>query len=107
MKTKLSSLSSLKSYPLTQANKRLGIYELSTGGLTETIVNPRLIFAAALKANACSMILSHNHPSDNLKPNRQDEEMTQRIKRVSFPDITCQTFAREVLSKTSEKQIVE
>ena len=39
-----------------------------------------MIFVAALKANCCAIIISHNHPSGNLKPSRQDEELTQKIK---------------------------
>lgn len=43
---------------------------------------------AALKANAVAIILSHNHPSGNLKPSRPDEELTQKIKQAGmFLDI--------------------
>jgi DNA repair protein RadC len=65
---------------LNRANKVIAVYNVSTGGVTGTVADPRLIFAAALKINACSMILSHNHPSGSLKPSRADEEMTQKIK---------------------------
>jgi DNA repair protein RadC len=41
----------------------IGLYEVSKGGLTGTVVDVRLIFAAALKMMACSIILAHNHPS--------------------------------------------
>src|SRR5579863_1892132 len=41
----------------------LGIYEVSKGGISATFVDPRLIYAAALKAAATSIILAHNHPS--------------------------------------------
>ena len=58
----------------------LGIYEVSTGGMTGTVADPKLIFVAALKACACSIMLVHNHPSGNLKPSRQDEELTHKIK---------------------------
>ena len=44
----------------------LGIYELSTGGDTVTVADPKLVFMAALKANARNIILSHNHPSGTL-----------------------------------------
>ena len=57
----------------------LGIYELSKGGIAATFVDPRLIYAAALKAAATSIILAHNHPSGELKPSRADEELTRRI----------------------------
>lgn len=65
---------------LNRANKVLGIYEVSTGGMTGTVADPKLIFAAALKAGACNIMLVHNHPSGNLKPSRQDEELTHKIK---------------------------
>jgi DNA repair protein RadC len=38
-----------------------------------------LVFAAAIKANASSIILSHNHPSGNLMPSEQDKRLTQRM----------------------------
>ena len=65
---------------LNRANKVLGIYDVSTGGISGTVADPRVIFAAALKVNCCGIIISHNHPSGNLKPSRQDEELTQKIK---------------------------
>jgi hypothetical protein len=60
---------------LNRANKVLGIYDVSTGGVSGTVADPRVIFVAALKANCCGIIISHNHPSGNLKPSRQDEEL--------------------------------
>ena len=47
---------------LNRANRVLGIYEVSSGGITGTVADPRLIFVAALRANACSIMISHNHP---------------------------------------------
>lgn len=65
---------------LNRSNKVLSLYHLSTGGITGTIADPRHIYAAALKLNAVSLVLAHNHPSGNLKPSRADEELTQKIK---------------------------
>lgn len=67
---------------LNRANKVLGICDISSGGITGTVADPRLIFIAALKANCCAIIISHNHPSGNLHPSRQDEELTQKIKQA-------------------------
>ena len=73
---------------LNRANKVLGILEVSTGGVTGTICDPRVIFVAALKANATAIVISHNHPSGNLKPSKADEELTQKIKHgATFLDI--------------------
>ncbi len=66
---------------LNKANKVLGIYDVSTGGVSGTVADPKVIFVAALKANCTGIIISHNHPSGNLKPSRQDEELTQKIKQ--------------------------
>jgi DNA repair protein RadC len=73
---------------LNRANKVLCIYNVSSGGITGTVADPRLIYSAALKVNAVSLILAHNHPSGALKPSRQDEELTQKIKGAgAFLDI--------------------
>jgi DNA repair protein RadC len=73
---------------LNRSNKVIGVYEASSGGLTGTVADPRLILAAAIKSLAVSIILSHNHPSGNLKPSKADEELTQKIKvAASYHDI--------------------
>jgi len=73
---------------LNRANKVLGVFEASSGGVTGTVADPKLIFVAALKANACGIIISHNHPSGNLKPSQCDEQLTLKIKYAGqFLDI--------------------
>ena len=65
---------------LNRANRVLAIYKLSTGGISGTVADPRLILAAALKLVACAVILSHSHPSGNLKPSQADVQLTSKIK---------------------------
>jgi DNA repair protein RadC len=65
---------------LNRANKVLGISEISTGGFAGTVADPKVIFSTALKACASSIILSHNHPSGNLKPSQADLQLTKKIK---------------------------
>lgn len=73
---------------LNRGNKVMGVYEASAGGLTGTVADPRLILAAAIKSLAVSIVLSHNHPSGNLKPSRADQELTQKIKvAAAYHDI--------------------
>jgi DNA repair protein RadC len=67
---------------LNRANKILGLFSLSKGGVSGTVVDPKLIFAAALKANASGIILVHNHPSGNLQPSQSDIELTKKCKEV-------------------------
>ncbi len=65
---------------LNQSNKILHNYILSEGGITGTVVDPRVLFKKALEYNAVSIILCHNHPSGNLKPSQADKQLTQKIK---------------------------
>jgi len=63
-----------------RANKALGVFEVSSGSSTGTVADPKLIFAAAIKANACGIILAHNHPSGNLQPSQADIDLTKKVK---------------------------
>ena len=68
---------------LTRANNVIGIVEISKGSVTGTVADPKIILAAAIKSNACSIILCHNHPSGNLQPSKADEEITRKIKEAA------------------------
>ena len=67
---------------LNRGNKVIGVYEASAGGITGTVADPRLILAAAIKSLSVSIILSHNHPSGNLKPSQEDINITKKIKEA-------------------------
>jgi DNA repair protein RadC len=67
---------------LNRANQVLGWYKVSAGGITGTVVDPKLIFSVALKGLACSLVLAHNHPSGNLQPSSQDIALTQKLKQA-------------------------
>jgi DNA repair protein RadC len=70
-------------------NRVLGIYELSTGGVTGTVADPKLIFMAALKANANTIIVAHNHPSGDPNPSIVDKNLTKKVKEAGrLLDIT-------------------
>ena len=77
---KINMLEQFKVLLLNRANRVIGVYQASSGGITGTIADSRLILATAIKSLAVSIILSHNHPSGNLKPSRADEELTAKIK---------------------------
>ena len=64
---------------LNRANKCLGFSFISKGGLSGTVADPKMIFQVALKANASSIILAHNHPSGNLQPSQNDINLTKTI----------------------------
>ena len=73
---------------LNNANRIIGVYRMSLGGITGTVADPRIILGTALKVAATSIIICHNHPSHNLKPSISDERLTAKIKEgAKFMDI--------------------
>ena len=73
---------------LNRSNKINHFEIISEGGITGTVADPRIILKRALEHDAISMVLCHNHPSGSLKPSRQDEELTGKIKQAAqFFDI--------------------
>jgi DNA repair protein RadC len=74
---------------LNRANRLIGVYELSKGGITGTVADPRLVLSVALKTAATGIILAHNHPSGNLQPSSQDKDITKKIQEAcKLLDIT-------------------
>lgn len=65
---------------LNQANKIIGYYKHTTGTITATLADIRIILGVALKSGSVSIILAHNHPSGNTKPSPADELLTKKIK---------------------------
>lgn len=81
-KTKIEYVEHFKVMLMNRANRVLGICTLTTGGVTGCIADPRMVFGLALKTNACSLIIAHNHPSGNIKPSRADEELSYKMREA-------------------------
>jgi DNA repair protein RadC len=65
------------------------VIQISSGGVTGTVADPKMIFKRALEQLSCSIIISHNHPSGNLKPSEADKKLTKMLKDgAEFLDIT-------------------
>lgn len=64
---------------LNTANRVLGLSKISEGGLSSTVVDTKMVFQSALKANAANIILAHNHPSGNLQPSQSDLVLTKKL----------------------------
>ncbi|MCX2450065.1 JAB domain-containing protein [Pedobacter sp. PLR] len=67
---------------LNRNNRLLGVYHVGTGGMSGVVVDAKLVFCAALKAAATSIMLFHNHPSGNLKPSTADIQITNRLVQI-------------------------
>ena len=55
------------------------VHEITKGLVNRTLVHPREVFRPAITDNATSVIVAHNHPSDNLTPSHEDRELTDRL----------------------------
>lgn len=71
---------------LNQAGKVNGYRKVAEGGMSTASVDIRQIMQAALLTNSCAMAMIHNHPSGNLVPSRQDDNLTRVLHQA------CQFF---------------
>jgi DNA repair protein RadC len=67
---------------MNRSNAILGILEVSKGGISGTVTDVRIIFQAAIKANASGLLICHNHPSGALNPSESDTKITNKIKEA-------------------------
>lgn len=74
---------SFKIVLLNNSNKVKGIYQLSQGGITGTMIDLRILFAVVLKTLSVAIILTHNHPSGKLQASEADIRLTEKIKKAA------------------------
>lgn len=67
---------------LNGAHRIIKTHIVTVGLLNKTIVHPREVFSLAIKDNAASIIIGHNHPSGNTTPSPEDREVTHRLKEA-------------------------
>lgn len=67
---------------MNQNYKLIKPMRISHGGITETAVDVRIIIKEALLCNTTVLALCHNHPSNNPRPSRDDDQLTQRVKKA-------------------------
>jgi DNA repair protein RadC len=68
---------------LNQSSAVIDSVRIGMGGLTETVVDVRLILREALLKRATSLILCHNHPSGNLRPSTHDDHLTRQVREAA------------------------
>jgi DNA repair protein RadC len=69
---------------LNRTNGLIKKEHVSRGGVTASVVDPKVVFRFALEQGAHSLILIHNHPSGNLQPSDADKRLTQRLQKVGL-----------------------
>lgn len=65
---------------LNRANRVIGRERISSGGVSGTVVDAKMVFQKALERMACSVMLFHNHPSGGLRPSDSDISLTKKLK---------------------------
>ena len=68
---------------LNNAKRMISKIRISQGGVSATIVDPKIILRYAIENLATAIILVHNHPSGNLMPSREDDNQTERIAKAA------------------------
>jgi len=73
---------------LNRANEEIRTVQISSGGLSGTVADGKMIFKAAIEHSAHGLILVHNHPSGQLFPSDSDKSLTQKMVQFgSFIDL--------------------
>lgn len=91
---------------LDGANQPLGWLRVSSGGLSSTNVDPRVIFSVALQAASSGILVAHNHPSGSLQPSPEDRAITKRLQDAGR--LLCIRFVDHViLTKDSYFSLAE
>ena len=67
---------------LSRSNKVIRKAKISQGGISESTVDIRLILKMAVESLASGMVMCHNHPSGNLQPSKQDDDLTRRVREA-------------------------
>ena len=67
---------------LNRKNKITDKQQLSEGGITGTVIDVRRVLKVALEKHATSLIIAHNHPSGNVDPSPEDQDITKRLQQA-------------------------
>lgn len=79
----METYESFKVLLLDRANRCKAIATISTGGVTGTIVDPKIVFGFALRSLSCGIVLAHNHPSGQLRASEEDIAITRKLSNAA------------------------
>jgi DNA repair protein RadC len=81
-RNRIELIEQVKAILLNKNMRVMGIAEISTGGISESTVDKRILFGIAIKAAASNIILVHNHPSGDVEPSNADKQTTQILSQL-------------------------
>ncbi|PKP11810.1 MAG: hypothetical protein CVU09_02955 [Bacteroidetes bacterium HGW-Bacteroidetes-4] len=85
---------------LNRANALIDKERISTGGITGTVIDVKIILKHGIEKLASSLILVHNHPSGNIQPSQNDKTITEKIKTAALP-LDIQVIDHLIIGDTS------
>lgn len=68
---------------MNSSNRLIEIKQISSGGIAETTVDPRIVLKHAIQYMATALVLCHNHPSGNIQPSDADNRLTKRVSEAA------------------------
>lgn len=95
---------------MSSSNRVLGLEVVTEGTLNSSLVHPREVFRGAIVATAASVIVAHNHPSENPEPSQEDIAITKQIvetgKIVGVPVLDHVIFAGDNFTSLAERGLL-
>lgn len=95
---------------MNRANQVIRVEQISTGGVSGTYVDAKILFKRAIELLACNVVLAHNHPSGNVQPSIQDKRLTSRLctvgKALDIPVMDHLIFADHDYFSFSDNQML-
>lgn len=95
---------------LDSVNRILGFEVITEGILNSSLAHPREVFRGAIVATAASIVIAHNHPSDNPEPSQEDISITKQIvesgKIIGIPVHDHIIFAGEGYTSFAERRLI-
>jgi DNA repair protein RadC len=82
---------------VNSANKRLFVMKVSLGSSNKTVMDLKSVLLMMIKTNSIGLIISHNHPSGNMKPSKSDDTLTKIVKE-GCKTIDCQLMDHIIMS---------
>lgn len=67
---------------LNGAHEPIRFHTVTIGIVNRTLVHAREVFYKAIKDNAAAILILHNHPSGNVEPSSEDEDITERLSKA-------------------------
>lgn len=67
---------------LNKSNGLIRIVNVGIGGIDTTLVDNRIVIGEALRLNATAIALVHNHPSGNMTPSKEDDNLTKNLQEA-------------------------